>query len=75
MDARRLSRLSLIAASGTGLPRGQGEIYFNYAVPLDTPFFSLSVFEKMADNVLNHHAAMPSDFIANPHNAPVFHTA
>ena len=29
----------------------------------------------MADNVLNHHAAMPFDFIANLHNAPVFHAA
>jgi len=33
------------------------------------------VFEKMADNVLNHHAAMPFDFIANLHNSPVFHAA
>ena len=29
----------------------------------------------MADNVLNHHAAMPFDFIANLHNSPVFHAA
>jgi len=33
------------------------------------------VFEKMVDNVFNHHAAMPFDFIANLHNAPVFHAA
>ena len=74
-DARRLSRLSLIAALGAGLLRGQGEIHPDCAVFLGTPFSSPSVFEKMADNVLNHHAAMPFDFIANLHNAPVFHAA
>ena len=74
-DARRLSRLSLIAALGAGLLRGQGEIRPDCAVFLGTPFSSPSVFEKMADNVLNHHAAMPFDFIANLHNAPVFHAA
>ena len=74
-DARRLSRLSLIAALGAGFLRGQGEIRPDCAVFLGTPFSSPSVFEKMADNVLNHHAAMPFDFIANLHNAPVFHAA
>ena len=74
-DARRLSRLSLIAALGAGLLHGQGEIRPDCAVFLGTPFSSPSVFEKMADNVLNHHAAMPFDFIANLHNAPVFHAA
>ena len=74
-DARRLSRLSLIAALGAGLLRGQSEIRSDCAVFLGTPFSSPSVFEKMADNVLNHHAAMPFDFIANLHNAPVFHAA
>ena len=74
-DARRLSRLSLIAALGAGLLRGQGEIRPDCAVFLGTPFSSPSVFEKMADNVLNHHAAMPFDFIANLHNSPVFHAA
>ena len=74
-DARRLSRLSLIAALGAGLLRGQSEIRPDCAVFLGTPFSSPSVFEKMADNVLNHHAAMPFDFIANLHNAPVFHAA
>lgn len=74
-DARRLSRLSLIAALGAGLLRGQGAICSDCAVFLGTPFSSPSVFEKMADNVLNHHAAMPFDFIANLHNAPVFHAA
>ena len=74
-DARRLSRLSLITALGAGLLRGQGEIRPDCAVFLGTPFSSPSVFEKMADNVLNHHAAMPFDFIANLHNAPVFHAA
>ena len=74
-DARRLSRLSLIAALGAGLLRGQGKIRPDCAVFLGTPFSSPSVFEKMADNVLNHHAAMPFDFIANLHNAPVFHAA
>lgn len=74
-DARRLSRLSLIAALGAGLLRGQGEICPDCAVFLGTTFSSPSVFEKMADNVFNHHAAMPFDFIANLHNAPVFHAA
>ena len=74
-DARRLSRLSLIAALGAGLLRGQGEIRPDCAVFLGTPFSSPSVFEKMADNVLNHHAAMPFNFIANLHNAPSFHAA
>lgn len=75
IDTRRLSRLSLIAALGAGQLKEQCEIRSDCAVFLGTPFSSPSVFEKMADNVLNHHAAMPFDFIANLHNAPVFHVA
>ena len=75
IDTRRLSRLSLIAALGAGQLKEQCEIRSDCAVFLGTPFSSPSVFEKMADNVLNHHAAMPFDFIANLHNAPVFHAA
>ena len=75
MDARRLSRLSLIAALGATLLRTRSEIRPDCAVFLATPFSSPSVFEKMADNVLNHHAAMPLDFMANLHNAPAFHAA
>ena len=75
IDTRRLSRLSLIAALGTGQLKEQCEIRPDCAIFLGTPFSSPSVFEKMADNVLNHHAAMPFDFIANLHNAPVFHAA
>ena len=75
IDTRRLSRLSLIAALGVGQLKEQSEICSDCAVFLGTPFSSPSVFEKMADNVLNHHAAMPFDFIANLHNAPVFHAA
>ena len=45
------------------------------AVYTAAPFSSPSVFEKMTDNVLNHAAAMPFDFIANLHNAPSFHAA
>ena len=75
IDTRRLSRLSLIAALGAGQLKEQSEIRPDCAVFLGTPFSSPSVFEKMADNVLNHHAAMPFDFIANLHNAPVFHAA
>lgn len=75
IDTRRLSRLSLIAALGAGQLKEQCEIRPDCAVFLGTPFSSPSVFEKMADNVLNHHAAMPFDFIANLHNAPVFHAA
>ena len=75
IDTRRLSRLSLIAALGAGQLKEQSEIRPDCAVFLGTPFSSPSVFEKMADNVLNHYAAMPFDFIANLHNAPVFHAA
>ena len=75
IDTRRLSRLSLIAELGAGQLNEQSEIRSDCAVFLGTPFSSPSVFEKMADNVLNHHAAMPFDFIANLHNAPVFHAA
>ena len=75
IDTRRLSRLSLIAALGAGQLNEQSEIRSDCAVFLGTPFSSPSVFEKMADNVLNHHAAMPFDFIANLHNSPVFHAA
>ncbi len=75
IDTRRLSRLSLIAALGAGKLKEQSEIRPDCAVFLGTPFSSPSVFEKMADNVLSHHAAMPFDFIANLHNSPVFHAA
>lgn len=75
IDTRRLSRLSLIAALGAGQLKEQSEIRPDCAVFLGTPFSSPSVFEKMADNVLSHHAAMPFDFIANLHNSPVFHVA
>ena len=75
IDTRRLSRLSLIAALGAGQLKEQSEIRPDCAVFLGTPFSSPSVFEKMANNVLNHHAAMPFDFIANLHNSPVFHAA
>ena len=75
IDTRRFSRLSLIAALGAGQLKEQSEICSNCAVFLGTPFSSPSVFEKMADNVLSHHAAMPFDFIANLHNSPVFHAA
>lgn len=75
IDTRRLSRLSLIAALGAGQLKEQSEIRPDCAVFLGTPFSSPSVFEKMADNVLSHHAAMPFDFIANLHNSPVFHAA
>ena len=75
IDTRRLSRLSLIAALGAGQLKEQCEIRSDCAVFFGTPFSSPSVFEKMADNVLNHHAAMPFDFIANLHNSPVFHAA
>lgn len=75
IDTRRLSRLSLIAALGAGQLKEQSEIRSDCAVFLGTPFSSPSVFEKMADNVLNHHAAMPFDFIANLHNSPVFYAA
>ena len=67
--------MSLIAALGAGKLKEQSEIRPDCAVFLGTPFSSPSVFEKMADNVLSHHAAMPFDFIANLHNSSVFHAA
>ena len=72
IDTRRLSRLSLIAALGAGQLKEQCEIRSDCAVFLGTPFSSPSVFEKMADNVLNHHAAMPFDFIAQLAQLPPF---
>ena len=75
LDTRRLSRLSLIAALGANLLKHSRPIAPNCAVYAAAPFSSPSVFEKMADNVLNHAAAMPFDFIANLHNAPSFHAA
>ncbi|WP_416192491.1 hypothetical protein [Neisseria sp. CCUG12390] len=75
--SRRLSRLSLIAALGAWRLREcvADRIRPDCAVYLATPFASSALFQKMSDNVLNHHAAMPFDFIANLHNAPVFHAA
>ena len=74
-DPRRLSRLSLIAALGANLLQRSRPVAPDCAVYAAAPFSSPSVFEKMADNVLNHAAAMPFDFIANLHNAPAFHAA
>lgn len=75
IDARRFSRLSLLAALGACKLRGSADVRADCAVYAATPFSSPSLFDKMADNVLNHHAAMPFDFIANLHNAPAFHAA
>ncbi|WP_373814996.1 hypothetical protein [Neisseria dentiae] len=74
-DARRFSRLSLLAALGACKLRSRAAVREDCAVYVATPFSSPSLFEKMTDNVLNHHAAMPFDFIANLHNAPAFHAA
>ncbi|MGN6837910.1 hypothetical protein ACTHUT_22155, partial [Neisseria sp. P0022.S010] len=75
IDTHRLIRLSLISVLGAGKWREQRELCFDCAVCLGTPVSSPSVCEKMADNVLNHHAARPFDFIANLHNSPVLHAA
>ena len=74
-DPRRFSRLSLLAALGANLLKPIRPVAPDCAVYTAAPFSSPSVFEKMTDNVLNHAAAMPFDFIANLHNAPVFHAA
>ena len=74
-DPRRLSRLSLIAALGANLLQRSHPVAPDCTVYAAAPFSSPSVFEKMTDNVLNHAAAMPFDFIANLHNAPAFHAA
>lgn len=73
IDPRRLSRLSLITALGANLLTRSRPVAPDCTVYAAAPFSSPSVFEKMADNVLNHAAAMPFDFIANLHNAPAFH--
>lgn len=75
IDPRRLSRLSLLAALGANLLKPIRSVAPDCAVYTAAPFSSPSVFEKMTDNVLNHAAAMPFDFIANLHNAPSFHAA
>lgn len=75
INGRRLSRLSLIAALGALRMRQHAAIRTDCAVYVATPFASPALFQKMADNVLNHHAAMPFDFMANLHNAPAFHAA
>ena len=75
INPRRLSRLSLIAALGANLLQRSRPVAPDCTVYAAAPFSSPSVFEKMADNVLNHAAAMPFDFIANLHNAPAFHAA
>lgn len=75
IDSRRFSRLSLLAALGACNLRSRTAVCEECAVYVATPFSSPSLFEKMTDNVLNHHAAMPFDFIANLHNAPAFHAA
>ena len=74
-DPRRFSRLSLLAALGANLLKPIRPVAPDCAVYTAAPFSSPSVFEKMTDNVLNHAAAMPFDFIANLHNAPAFHAA
>ena len=74
-DPRRFSRLSLLAALGANLLKPIRPVAPDCAVYTAAPFSSPSVFEKMTDNVLNHAAAMPFDFIANLHNAPSFHAA
>ena len=64
-DPRRFSRLSLLAALGANLLKPIRPVAPDCAVYTAAPFSSPSVFEKMTDNVLNHAAAMPFDFIAN----------
>lgn len=75
IDSRRFSRLSLLAALGACNLRSRTAVREDCAVYVATPFSSPSLFEKMTDNVLNHQAAMPFDFISNLHNAPAFHAA
>lgn len=74
-DPRRFSRLSLLAALGAAALKQKTAVRPDCTVYLATPFASPALFEKMAENVLAHHTAMPYDFIANLHNAPAFHAA
>lgn len=74
IDARRFSRLTLLALAGC-LPLRERITDAETSVYAGAAFSSPSIFASMTENVLRHQIAKPFDFLANLHNAPVFHTA
>lgn len=75
VDARRLSRLSMLALAGGLLPSLRAAADAHTAVYLASGFGSPSVFTAMLDNVFRQQLAKPFDFLAHLHNAPSFHLA
>lgn len=73
-DARRLSRLTLLALAGS-LPLAVAEPAEDTPVYLGGLFSSASVLDGMMDNVFHRQLAKPFDLLANLHNAPAFQTA
>ncbi len=74
LDGRRLSRLSMLALAGGLLPVVRPATA-NTALYLASAYSSPSVLADMLQQVFVHQAAKPFDFLANLHNAPVFHLA
>lgn len=72
IDGRRLGRLSLLALAGALAVAGAAT---PEAVYLATAFGSAPLLQRMLDNVVHEGVAKPFDFLANLHNAPVFHVA
>ncbi|MDO5685899.1 MAG: hypothetical protein Q4G42_00640 [Neisseria sp.] len=70
-DTRRMSRLTLLALSGA-LPLSVPQ---DCSVYMASSFASPSKFNTVFDALLYENSAMPFDFIANMHNAAVFHVA
>ena len=75
LDARRLSRLSMLALAGGLAAAAQAPLCLRSSIYMGGAFSSPSVFQRMLDNVLSEQVAMPFDFLANIHNAPVYHVA
>ncbi|MCP2041225.1 hypothetical protein L1281_001819 [Neisseria sp. HSC-16F19] len=72
VDGRRLSRLSLLTLAGA---LGAAEGRTPDALYMGTVFVSKTLMQRMLDNVMFEGLAKPFDFLANLHNAPVFHVA
>ena len=72
VDGRRLGRLSLLTLAGA-LSAADGAA--PDALYMGTVFVSATLMQRMLDNVMFEGLAKPFDFLANLHNAPVFHVA
>ncbi|MDO4641624.1 MAG: hypothetical protein Q4A84_08005 [Neisseria sp.] len=74
IDARRLSRLTMLSLAGSLLlaryqPDEKTPVY------VGSKFSSPTLFNAMMDNVFEQQLAKPLDFLSNLHNAPAFHVA